>query len=55
MNDDILILLAVAGGLILIGLPEKASVRPRILQFDAALVLFPPVVFVDQETSGRLP
>jgi hypothetical protein len=47
MNDDILIgfvLLAVAAGLIFIGRPNKAGVHPRFLQFDAALVLFPPVV-----------
>jgi hypothetical protein len=30
MNDDILMLRAIAGGLIFIGLPEKAGVRPRI-------------------------
>ena len=49
MNDDILIgvvLLAVAIGLIFIGRPSKAGVSPRFLQFDAALVLFPPVVLV---------
>lgn len=49
MNDDILIgivLLAIAVGLIFIGRPNKAGVHPRFLQFDAALVLFPPVVIV---------
>jgi hypothetical protein len=47
MNEDILIgvvLLAIAAGLIFIGLPNRAGVSPRFLQFDAALVLFPPVV-----------
>lgn len=49
MNDDILIgivLLAIAVGLIFIGRPNKAGVHPRFLQFDTALVLFPPVVIV---------
>jgi len=43
MNEDILIgvvLLAIAGGLIFIGLPNKAGVSPRFLQFDASVVLF---------------
>lgn len=47
MNDDVVIgivLLAIAGGLIFIGLPNKAGVSPRFLQFDASLVLFPPIV-----------
>ena len=49
MNKDILIgvvLLAIAAGLIFIGLPNRAGVSPRFLQFDAALVLFPPLVLV---------
>jgi hypothetical protein len=49
MNDDVLIgivLLAIAVGLIFIGRPNKAGVHPRFLQFDTALVLFPPVVIV---------
>ena len=49
MNKDILIglvLLAIAGILIFIGRPNRAGVSPRFLQFDAALVLFPPVVLV---------
>jgi hypothetical protein len=47
MNEDILIgvvLLTIAAGLIFIGRPNRAGVHPRFLQFDAALVLFPPVV-----------
>ncbi|MFZ0624135.1 MAG: hypothetical protein WAM76_19315 [Pseudolabrys sp.] len=47
MNNDILIgvvLLAIAGGLIFIGLPNKAGVSPRFLRFEAAVVLFPPLV-----------
>ena len=49
MNEDILIgvvLLAIAAGLIFIGRPNKAGVHLRFLQFDAALVLFPPVILV---------
>jgi len=49
MNKDILIgvvLLAVAVGLVFIGRPNRAGVHPRFLQFDAALVLYPPVVLV---------
>ena len=49
MNEDILIglvLLAIAGGLLFIGLPNKAGVSPRFLQFEAALVVFPPIVLV---------
>ena len=49
MNADILIgivLLAIAVGLIFIGLPNKAGVSPRFLQFEVSLVLFPPVVLV---------
>ncbi|MGA8750988.1 MAG: hypothetical protein WB563_19545 [Pseudolabrys sp.] len=46
MNNDILIgvvLLAIASGLIFVGLP-KAGVSPRFLRFEAAAVLFPPLV-----------
>ena len=49
MNEDIVIgvvLLAIAIGLIFIGRPNRAGVHPRFLQFDAALVLYPPVVLV---------
>jgi hypothetical protein len=49
MNNDILIgvvMLAIGGGLLFIGLPSKAGVSPRFLQFDAALVLYPPVILV---------
>jgi hypothetical protein len=47
MNEDILIgvvLLAIAGGLLFIGLPNRAGESPRFLQFDASVVLYPPVV-----------
>lgn len=49
MNKDILIgvvLLAIAGGLIFVGLPNKAGLSPRFLRFEAAVVLFPPVILV---------
>lgn len=49
MNKDILIgvvLLAIAGGLIFAGLPNKAGLSPRFLRFEAAVVLFPPVILV---------
>jgi hypothetical protein len=49
MNEDILIgivLLAIGGGLIFIGLPSKAGVSPRFLRFNLSLVLYPPVVLV---------
>jgi hypothetical protein len=47
MNDDLLIgagLLAVAAVLIFIGLPDKAGVSPRFLQFEAAPMLYPPLI-----------
>lgn len=49
MNDDILIgivLLAIGGGLIFIGLPNKAGVSPRFLRFESSMVLYPPLVLV---------
>ena len=49
MNNDILIgvvMLIIAGALIFIGLPNKAGVSPRFLQFDASLVLYPPLVLL---------
>ena len=49
MNSDILIggvMLIIGGALIFIGLPNKAGVSPRFLQFDASLVLYPPLVLL---------
>jgi hypothetical protein len=49
MNQDILfgaLLLAVAAALFFIGLPNKSGVSPRFLRFEAAIVLYPPVVLV---------
>ena len=39
-----LVTLAIA--LVFIGRPNKAGQHPRFLQFEASLVLFPPVVLV---------
>jgi hypothetical protein len=39
-----LVLAAIA--LIFIGRPNKAGQHPRFLQFEASLVLYPPVVLV---------
>lgn len=41
-----LALLGVGMILMLIARPNKAGESPRFLRFDAALVLFPPVVLV---------
>jgi hypothetical protein len=38
----VLVLLAV--GLVFIGRPNRAGQHPRFLQFEASLVLYPPVV-----------
>ena len=49
MSQDLLIgatLLAVAAALLFIGLPNKSGVSPRFLRFEAAMVLYPPVVMV---------
>ena len=49
MNSDILIgvvMLIIGGALIFFGLPNKAGVSPRFLQFDASLVLYPPLVLL---------
>ena len=40
------VLVSVAVGLIFIGRPNKAGQHPRFLQFEASLVLFPPVILV---------
>jgi hypothetical protein len=39
-------LLLVAALLIYIGRPDKNGVSPRFLQFDAAMVLYPPLILV---------
>ncbi|CUT10950.1 hypothetical protein BF49_2030 [Bradyrhizobium sp.] len=44
---DILIgavMIAAAGLLIFIGLPSRAGDHPKFLRFEAALVLYPPVI-----------
>jgi hypothetical protein len=40
----VLVLLAV--GLVFIGRPNKAGHHPSFLQFEASLVLYPPVILV---------
>ncbi len=37
-------MLAIAVGLIWIGRPNKAGTHPSFLRFDAALVLYPPII-----------
>jgi hypothetical protein len=39
-----LMMLAVALVLIWVGLPSKQGGHPRFLRFDAALVLYPPII-----------
>ena len=49
MSQELLvgtILLAVAAVLIFIGLPDKNGVSPRFLQFEAAMILYPPLIMV---------
>ena len=40
------VLLVIAAGLIFIGLPDKDGVSPRFLRFEAAVVLYPPVIMI---------
>jgi hypothetical protein len=37
-------MLLVAAALIWVGRPNKGGVHPKCLQFDAALVVYPPVI-----------
>ena len=49
MNYHLLIgslLLAIACVLVFIGMPNKSGQRPRFLQFEASIVLYPPVILV---------
>ena len=48
MNNLVIgvVLVSVAVGLIFIGRPNKAGRHPRFLQFEASLVLFPPLILV---------
>ena len=41
-----IVLLVIAAGLIFIGLPDKDGVSPRFLRFEAAVVLYPPLVMI---------
>jgi hypothetical protein len=49
MSQELLIgavSLVIAAGLIFIGLPDKNGVSPRFLRFEAAVVLYPPLIMV---------
>ena len=49
MNYHLLIgslLLAIACVLVFIGMPNKSGQHPRFLQFEASIVLYPPVILV---------
>ena len=49
MSQELLIgaiSLAIAAGLIFVGRPNKDGVSPRFLQFEAALVLYPPLIMI---------
>lgn len=48
MNDSLvgIVLLAIGIGLVFIGRPHKAGVHPRFLQFEASMVLYPPLILV---------
>ena len=49
MNYHLLIgslLLAIACVLVFIGMPNKSGQHPRFLQFEASMVLYPPVILV---------
>jgi hypothetical protein len=41
-----LILLTIAASLIYFGLPDRQGNSPQFLQFNAALVLYPPAILV---------
>lgn len=48
MNHNLVIglaLFAVGGGLLFLGLP-KNGVSPRFLQFEAAMILYTPIILV---------
>lgn len=39
-------MLAAAAILVIVGRPNKAGQHPKLLRFEAALVLYPPIVLV---------
>ena len=40
------VLLAVTAVLIFVGLPKRNGDSPRFLQFEAAIVLYPPLIMI---------
>lgn len=40
------VMLATAATLILVGRPNRAGQHPRFLRFEAAVVLYPPIVLL---------
>jgi hypothetical protein len=49
MSSDIfpgLLSLAVAAGLLFLGWPDRNGTSPRFLRFEAASVVYPPIVLV---------
>ena len=49
MGSDIIvgtISFAVAGVLLFVAMPDRHGVSPRFLRFDAAPILYPPVILV---------
>ena len=49
MNSDLVIgltLLAIFAVLLFVGSPSKGGASPRFLQFEAAMVLYPPFLMV---------
>ena len=41
-----MILLGIAAVLIFVGLPDKEGVNRRFLRFEAAVILYPPVIMI---------
>ncbi|MGY4325653.1 hypothetical protein ACVWWG_000067 [Bradyrhizobium sp. LB7.2] len=49
-------MLALAGILIFIGLPNRTGEQPKFLRFEAALVLYPPMIlsFIELGTAALI-
>ena len=49
MGSDILVSVAsfaIAAGLLFFGMPDRGGVSPRFLRFDAAPIIYPPLILV---------